>query len=52
MLNWRTGDLAAMAHVSPVTVRRWRSGKLPIPAQVAAAIEAMANAAVMLPVKG
>jgi hypothetical protein len=52
MLNWRTGDLAAMAHVSPVTARRWQSGKRPIPTQVAAAIEAMANAAVLLSAKG
>jgi hypothetical protein len=52
MLNWRTGDLAAMAHVSPVTARRWQSGKRPIPAQVAAAIAAMASAAVQLAAKG
>ena len=50
-LNWRTGDLAAMAQVSAVTARRWQSGKLPIPAQVAAAIEVMATAAVLLAAK-
>ena len=50
-LNWHTGDLAAMAQVSPVTARRWQSGKLRIPEQVAAAIEAMANAAVQLAAK-
>jgi hypothetical protein len=52
LLNWRTGDLAAMAHVSPVTARRGQSGKRPIPAQVVAAIEAMASAAVQLAAKG
>jgi hypothetical protein len=47
-LNWRTTELAAMTHVSSVTARRWQSGKRPVPAQVAAAIEAMADAAVRL----
>jgi hypothetical protein len=51
VLDWRTGNLAAMAHVSPVTARRWQSGKLPVPAQVAAAIEAMVNAVVLLSAK-
>ena len=50
-LGWRTGDLARVAQVSHVTARRWQSGKLPIPAQVAAAIEAMAFAAVQLAAK-
>jgi hypothetical protein len=40
-----------MAGVSPVTARRWQSGKLPVPAQVGAAIEAMARAAVLLSAK-
>ena len=50
-LDWRTGDLARMAQVSHVTARRWQSGKLPIPAQVAAAIGAMAHPAVQLAAK-
>jgi hypothetical protein len=50
-LGWRTAKLAAMAGVSPVTARRWQSGKLPVPAQVAAAIEAMADAAALLSAK-
>jgi hypothetical protein len=37
-----------MTHVSPVTARRWQSGKRPVPAQVAAAIEAMTDAVVRL----
>ena len=41
-LNWSTAALAAMAHVSPVTARRWLSGKLPIPADIARVIEQMA----------
>jgi hypothetical protein len=40
-----------MAQVSPVTARRWQSGKLPVPAQVGAAIEAMAKATVLLSAK-
>jgi hypothetical protein len=47
-LNWRTAELAAMTHVSPVTARRWQAGTRPVPAQVAAAIEAMADAVVRL----
>jgi hypothetical protein len=50
-LDWRTANLAAMAGVSPVTARRWQSGRLPVPAQVGAAIEAMAKAAVLLSAK-
>jgi hypothetical protein len=50
-LDWRTANLAAMAHVSPVTARRWQSGKLQVPAQVATAIEAMVNAVVLLSAK-
>jgi hypothetical protein len=50
-LGWRTANLAAMASVSPVTARRWQSGKLPVPAQAGAAIEAMAKAAVLLSAK-
>jgi hypothetical protein len=51
MLDWRTADLAVMAKVSPVTARRWQSGKLAVAPQVAAAIEAMVNAAAQLAVK-
>jgi len=40
-----------VAQVSHLTARRWKSGKLPIPAQVAAAIEAMAHAAMQLAAK-
>jgi len=47
-LHWRTTELAAMATVSPVTARRWQSGKLPIPGQVAAAIEAVMHSMVQL----
>jgi hypothetical protein len=50
-LDWRTADLASMAKVSPVSARRWQSGKLAIPAQVAAAIEAMVHAAAQLSAK-
>jgi transcriptional regulator with XRE-family HTH domain len=41
-LNWTTAALAAMAHVSPVTARRWLNGKVPIPADIARVIEQMA----------
>ena len=50
-LNWSTAALAAMAHVSPVTARRWQAGKRPVPEQVAAAVEAMAHAAEQLSAK-
>jgi hypothetical protein len=37
-----------MAKVSLVTARRWQSGKLAAPPQVAAAIEVMVNATAQL----
>jgi transcriptional regulator with XRE-family HTH domain len=40
-LGWSTSELAARADVSPVTARRWLSGKLPIPDSVASIIGAM-----------
>jgi hypothetical protein len=41
-LNWSTAALAVMAQVSPVTARRWLSGRVPIPPSVARVIEQMA----------
>ena len=51
VLGWRTLDLAAMAKVSPVTARRWVSGKLALPVPVAELLEAMARAAAILATK-
>ena len=41
-LNWSTAALAVMAQVTPVTARRWLSGRVPIPPGVARVIEQMA----------
>ena len=40
--GWSTTDLAERAVVSPVTARRWLSGKAPIPPDVARIVEQMA----------
>jgi hypothetical protein len=40
-LGWLTLELATRADVSPVTVRRWLNGKLPIPDNVARIVGAM-----------
>jgi transcriptional regulator with XRE-family HTH domain len=41
-LGWSTIDLAERAAVSPVTVRRWLSGKVPVPANIVRTLEQMA----------
>jgi ribosome-binding protein aMBF1 (putative translation factor) len=47
-LAWSTTNLAERAAVSPVTARRWRSGRVPIPDEVARVIEQMAALAATL----
>jgi hypothetical protein len=47
-LGWSSTELAARADVSPVTARRWLSGKLAIPDHVAHTIGTMAELAAAL----
>jgi hypothetical protein len=47
-LGWSSTELATHADVSPVTARRWLSGKLTIPDHVAHTIGKMAELAAAL----
>lgn len=44
-LGWSTADLAIRADVSPVTARRWLSGRLAIPTDLARTVGTMAKLA-------
>ena len=44
-LGWSTMDLADRAAVSPVTVRRWLNGKVPVPDNIVRTLEQMTTLA-------
>ncbi len=51
-LGWSTADLATRASVSPVTARRWLSGRLAIPDDVARIVGTLTKLAEMgLPIE-
>ncbi len=51
-LGWSTADLATRADVSPVTARRWLSGRLAIPDDVASIVRTLTKLAAMgLPIE-